>query len=158
MRQLSEAEMKELVDKLFPHAQNVEGNEFYHDGYLTVGQILTAADWIRYRTDEKPFSMKWLQENIDEAAIDRSGKVCIYFEDVISDERGEAGHLDIVYLSQLYWTVGKGTAGTEWLCTCSNSWRNDDWIPSIQTIGDFKRLWRVATGFDLPLKNAKDNS
>lgn len=154
MRQLSDSEMERLTEKLFSHASDINGNEFYYDGYLTVGQILTAADWIRGLTDNKLFSMRWLQENIDEAAIDRSGRVCIYFEDIISDERGEAGHLDIVYGSQLYWTVGKGTSGDEWLCTCSNSWRNDDWIPCIKTIGDFKRLWRVATGFELPLKNA----
>ena len=151
MRQLSGDEMRKLVDKFFQHGKSIQDNEFMYDGYLSVGQILTAADWIRGLEDNEPFSMKWLRDNIDLDDIDRRGNVSIYFEDIISDERGEAGHCDITYCSQVFWTCGKGTSGKEWLCTCTSVWRNDDWIPSVKTRGDFKRFWRVATGFELPL-------
>lgn len=104
---------------------------------------------------QKPFSAKWLKDNIDledQRLNDGSVLIDIDEEDIISDERGEAGCIDIHYMSQVFWTINKGLASEEWLCSCSPEFRSDDWIPSIRTIEDFKRLFRVATGFDLPLK------
>jgi len=153
---LTEKQMDELIDKFFPHDYyGYEDDVIFIDGHISVETILKAADWIRGLEDNKPFSMKWLYDNFDTDANDaREDYVEVYFEDIISDERGEAGHIDIIYMSQVFWTCGKGTAGDEWLCTCTPEWRSDDWIPSIKTIGDFKRLWRVASGYDLPLKNS----
>ena len=105
--------------------------------------------------DDMPFSAKWLKDHInlkDRRLNDGSVLIDIDEDSIISDERGEAGCIDIHYMSQVFWTINKGLASKEWLCSCSPEFRSDDWIPCIRTIGDFKRLFRVATGFDLPLR------
>ena len=157
MKRLTEEQTQELAEKFFEHDYYaVEDDVMFIDGHVSVDAILAAADWIRGLEDNKPFSMKWLHDNFDFEANDaRDDNAEVYFEDIISDERGEAGHIDIIYCSQVFWTCGKGTAGDKWLCTCTTEWRSDDWIPCVVTIGDFKRLWRVATGYELPLKKGE---
>ena len=152
---LTSHKIKKLVQRFFLSSlYEYERDGLFLDGFVSFDTILAAADWIRGLEDNKPFSMKWLYDNFDFEENDELGAfVELEFSDIISDERGEAGHLDIIYMSQIFWTCGKGLAGKEWLCTCTTEWRGDDWIPSVKTIGDFKRLWRVATGYDLPLKN-----
>ena len=107
------------------------------------------------RGESTPFTAKWLQENIDMERIDRHGNVQIMISDVISDERGDAGCIDIIYNGMQFWCISKGLDSEEWLCTCSDEFRNDCWIPSVKSIADFLRLWRVATGFELPMKYEK---
>lgn len=104
---------------------------------------------------KKPFSAKWLKDNIDmgDERLWKDVRLWIDNEDIISDERGEAGCIDIIYCSQLYCTVSKGLASEEWLVTISGSFRNDCWAPSIYTTEDFMRLFRVVAGFELPLRN-----
>ena len=106
------------------------------------------------RDELTPFTAKWLQDNIDRNSILYRTDVQIMISDVISDERGDAGCIDIIY-NGMFWCISKGLASKEWLCTCSNEFRNDCWIPNVRSIADFKRLWRVATGFVLPLKDEK---
>ena len=120
---------------------------------LVDSAILKAQKDCNGTPDNAPFSAKWLQDNIDykDPRLDDE-MVEIDINDVISDERGEAGCIDISYGSQVFWTINKGLSGDKWLCSCSPEFRSDDWIPSIYTIEDFKRLFRVAAGFDLPLK------
>lgn len=108
----------------------------------------------RVRDELTPFTAKWLQDNIDRNSILYRTDVQIMISDVISDERGDAGCIDIIY-NGMFWCISKGLASKEWLCTCSNEFRNDCWIPNVRSIADFKRLWRVATGFVLPLKDEK---
>ena len=156
---MTDKQMEELIDKFFLHDYyGYEDDVLFIDGHISVDTILEAADWIRGQEDNKPFSMKWLYDNIDIETVERNEHVDVYFSDIISDERGEAGHVEIIYMRQIYWTCSKGLAGNEWLCTCTPEEHSDDWIPSIYTIGDFKRLWRVATGYDLPLKKKEYES
>ena len=104
--------------------------------------------------ENAPFSAKWLKDHIDleDPRLNDGSVIVDIDDDIISDERGEAGCIDIHYMSQVFWTISKGLASEKWLCSCSPEFRSDDWIPSIYSIADFKRLFRVATGFDLPLK------
>ena len=124
----------------------------YIDGSITFGIMEQIVDIVR-DDDNAPFSAKWLKDHIDlkDPRLNDGSVIVDIDDDIISDERGEAGCIDIHYMSQVFWTISKGLASEEWLCSCSPEFRSDDWIPSIRTIGDFKRLFRVATGFDLPL-------
>lgn len=105
-----------------------------------------------------PFTVRWLSENVklsDPRFEDEN--VRLWIEDETAEVGGDCGCIDIIYHSQVFWTLSKGLSYKEWLATVDNTFRNDVWIPSVKTIGDFKRLFRVAAGFDLPLKRKTEN-
>lgn len=104
----------------------------------------------------QPFSAKWLVDSVDTKGLksDEYSNVDMFITDVISDERGEAGCVDISYCGQLFCTVSKGLQSDGWLVSISEEPRDDTWAAKVHTIADFLRLFRVITGLDLPLKKA----
>lgn len=110
--------------------------------------------------DKDFFTVRWLKENIDlkDQRLDSpyDSHVEIYIEDNTTDDGLDAGCIDIVYCGDVYWTLSKGTCGKEWNVSMDSEPRNDSWLPSVVTIEDFKRLFRVAAGFDLPLKGGEE--
>lgn len=116
----------------------------------------TMAEIVDYLREEKePFTVHWLMNNADFDKISKIENVDFTVEDDTLDGK-DAGCIDIIYCAQYYWCLCKGTDGKEWLATASNEYRNDAWIPSVRTIADFKRLFHVATGYELPLKNVEE--
>ncbi len=99
--------------------------------------------------DQKLFTIKWLMDNIDfndKRFEDEFVELCI--------EENSSGRI-VINCGEMYWTLIKSTVSEEWLCTLWNEPDTDSWIPSVKTVEDFKRLFRVATGFDLPYKNER---
>lgn len=104
--------------------------------------------------DMKPFTIKWLSDNIDlESKQLKDYFVSVSIEDNSTDSQ-DIGHVEIV-VGEMYWSLIKSMGSEEWLCTLWDKPDTDSWIPSVKTIEDFKRLFRVATGFDLPYKNER---
>ena len=111
-----------------------------------------------YDYENEPFSIQWLKENIDWDKFyelgDRSGisSVEMIINDVFVKDGKESGTIDISYCASFYITVSKGLDSPNWLVSGDRYFRNDSWLPVVKTMGDFKRLFRVMTGFALPLK------
>lgn len=104
--------------------------------------------------DQKPFTIKWLKDNIDfndKRFEDEFVELCI--EDIAINENS-SGRI-VINCGEMYWTLIKSIGSEEWLCTLWDEPDTDSWIPSVKTVDDFKRLFRVATGFDLPYKNER---
>lgn len=101
--------------------------------------------------ENTPFTMRWLMANADFERINQIPNIEFLADDETIDGK-DAGCIDITYCGQYYWCLCKGTDYSEWLVTASNEYRNDAWIPSVRSIADFKRLFRVATGYELPIK------
>ena len=100
-------------------------------------------------SNEEPFTAKWFKNDIDYKHRDF---IDSFVEIVIKEDCH--GHCTIEIINgEMYWTLINSSSQDEWYCTLWDEPNNDAWIPSVKTIGDFKRLFRVATGFDLPLKN-----
>jgi hypothetical protein len=115
-----------------------------------------------YDYENEPFSIQWLKENIDWGKFYELGDmghgndVEMIIVDVFVKDGKESGVIDISYCGNFYITVGKGLDSLAWLVSGDRYFRNDTWLPVVKTMGDFKRLFRVVTGFALPLKQNND--
>lgn len=124
---------------------------FLIDDWISFEELAGIVDYLRENKENAPFTIHWLFDNVDFDAIEQHKDIQFIVEDDTVDKK-DAGCIDIIYCGQYFWCLCKGTDRKDWLVTASNEFRNDAWIPSVKTIADFKRLFRVATGFDLPLK------
>ena len=126
------------------------------DDAISFDQMAEIVDYLRNEEERTQFTVRWLSENIDmndyRLKDSYNNHVEVQIEDNTTDDGKDAGCIDIIYCGQIFWTLSKGTDGVEWLASVSEEFRNDSWIPSVKSIADFKRLFRVAAGFDIPLK------
>ena len=102
--------------------------------------------------DSDFFTLEWLKDNIDLEDQRLKDPYDSHVEIYIDDKDR---CIDIVYCGDVYWTITEASSGKEWYVSMDSEPRNDSWLPSVVTIDDFKRLFRVAAGFDLPLKGGK---
>ena len=142
----------DIVDAL--HCEDTVYKMAFLDGFKAAMEFIHT----KQAEDDRPFSIVWLQENFDwkkfyDEAYDYAD---ITFEDVLVKDGNESGCINMHYRSSFYFSICKGLDGDEWLVSGDRYFRNDSWFPTIKTRGDFKRLFKVAIGIELPLKNQEE--
>lgn len=97
---------------------------------------------------DEPLTPEWVEEHVDT----KSELLVSNFSE-ITTEKNEKGHfyIQICFRGEFYWElIFLGT--NKWYVTLDSAPDTDSWMPDVKTIGDFFRLFKVATGIYPPMK------